>query len=856
MAIYRKIILLLVGSLLVAAHLVLFSPLPLLWRTIAALSIAGLIPGLLLAEWLLPPRALQFDRLERVLLAIGAGYTILICATLFASYIPGGLAKGWLLILFDGLTVVFCGLWWRQSTVFEPRVGIADALDRTVERRWLVVGLLSLLLIGGYFRLTDLGYSEFQSDEALPALRAAGVVQGAEEVLFLHKKGATEILIPAALLALTGHLTEQSGRLPFALANLATLFVVFALGRRLFGALAGWIGALLLAVDGYYIGYAHMMQYQSIIFLMTPLVVLILYRLVQQQNARSSTVKPDDLADGLRLAALFVATGLLSHYDGIIVLLPGVYLLWLLARQGVGLARLGRALVIPGLLAVILVASFYLPFVLHPNFQATYAYYSNNVIGNNQLLYNHLAEFAGRTTLFNTVYAFWLTVGITILALARLYRRNIRSWGGQMAGGLVLLLSALVIFAPNWLRIGDLDLIPFLVGLVGLGVLVLPKTTAQERLLWLWLGALLLQSLFLTKEPSAHFHVFLVPWYLIGGQTLAWLWQKLRAAVGEWPAVTVGVGLTVVCLLLFGSYAHWFFMDRVEAVRHWQTITPPRWWPVQRSVADQPIFGVPHQSGWKTIGMLYATGQLRGAYTTNMREWAGTWYTRGAEFCEEEPTYILLERLERPAEQAELRADMADAYHLFGTVEVGTEPRLEIYQRDPVTSVQRFDAAVYAAQFDANFTGADLPLRAPVIEPQLIALEYHFGDAIQLIGYRLEQTTVQPGGTLALTLHWRVTGPIDQQYTLFNQVIGAQDRMLGQLDVAPSCQAGPTSEWETDTLITGYYQIPIFADAPAGAYPLIVGLYQPENGERLPITTATGEAFGAQIQLANVVIAP
>ena len=142
------------------------------------------------------------------------------------------------------------------------------------------------------------------------------------------------------------------------------------------------------------------------------------------------------------------------------------------------------------------------------------------------------------------------------------------------------------------------------------------------------------------------------------------------------------------------------------------------------------------------------------------------------------------------------------------------------------------------------------------MEPQLIPLDYHFGDAIQLVGYRLEQMTVQPGGTLALTLQWRVTGPIEQRYTLFNQVIGAQNKMLGQLDVAPSCQAGPTSEWETDTVITGYYQIPIFADAPVGEYPLIVGLYQPENGDRLPITTATGEAFGTQIQLANVVIAP
>ena len=55
-----------------------------------------------------------FSLAERVLYAIGAGYTILVCGTLFVSYLPGGLSQVELLVIFDGLSVVFFGLCWRM----------------------------------------------------------------------------------------------------------------------------------------------------------------------------------------------------------------------------------------------------------------------------------------------------------------------------------------------------------------------------------------------------------------------------------------------------------------------------------------------------------------------------------------------------------------------------------------------------------------------------------------------------------------------------------------------------------------------------------------------------------------------
>ncbi|MCX6048414.1 MAG: hypothetical protein NT075_25200 [Chloroflexi bacterium] len=842
-------------ALLLLAHVILFSALPLTWRTFAALWIAAFSPGILVVEWLIGrPDAGAIA--ARGLYALGAGYAILVGATLLASYLPGGLNQTEMLLIFDGLTVVLFGLWWwKPQAWLDPRLASRPAKSTS---RWWLAAWISLLLVGGFFRMTDLGYSEFQSDEASPALRAVAVVQGNEDVLFLHKKGPTEILIPAAMLALTGHMTEASGRLPFALANLGCLLAVFVLGWQVLNPLAGWIAALLLALDGYYIGYAHMLQYQSILFLMTPLVVLLLYGLVKALPPSSAAVpagRGAALSRHLLLAALFVTTGLLSHYDGVLVFLPGLYLLWMLVRRGVPLAQLGRAVIIPIIVSALLLGSFYLPFVLHPHFQETYTYYATHVIGTSQWLYNHLVEFADQATLFNTVYAFWMLVGVTSVALVLLYWRSKSGWPGHIWALLVILVSLLAIFAPDRLLVGQVDLMPWLFGLVLCGAWFMPRLTLEDRLLWLWFGLPLFQALFLTKAPSAHFHVLIVPWLLIVGQTLAWLWRQCRVHLGERVAIGSGVGLALLAIVLFGSYAQWFYLDHAEVARYWQETARPHWWPLHASLDGQPLFGLPHNSGWKTIGMLYQTGTLRGSYEANIRPWASDWYTRGAEYCENRARYVFLELSRRRDKQAEFHSEKRDQYQLFGTIYVQNEPRLEIYQRDAVTLSQRFAAEDYVAPFDSQLSGTDFRLGPPTVDPVMTPIHYQLGEQIKLVGYRLEQAQARVGRDLLLTLQWQVTSRVPVDYTLFNQVIGPENKMLGQLDTAPSCTAGPTSKWKPGEIISGYYQIPIFADAMPGSYPLVVGLYQPENGERLPVSAPDG-AVTDVVHLANITIAP
>ncbi len=209
-----------------------------------------------------------------------------------------------------------------------------DAAPSSATVRWIVLTLVFLLLVGGSLRLGALDYAEFHGDEARSALRAAAVIQGQEDALLLHRKAPGEILVPTAVFALAGHLDEVSARLLFALAGIGALGAVFLLGWRMFGPITGGFAALILAMDGYLIGFARFVQYQSIVLLLSVLIVLIAYRIYRQ---------PAALTAYLTLAALFFGAALLFHYDALLAALPAAFLLGAaLWQKRIGWRRTGK----------------------------------------------------------------------------------------------------------------------------------------------------------------------------------------------------------------------------------------------------------------------------------------------------------------------------------------------------------------------------------------------------------------------------------------------------------------------------------------------------------------------------------
>jgi hypothetical protein len=54
-----------------------------------------------------------------------------------------------------------------------------------------------------------------------------------------------------------------------------------------------------------------------------------------------------------------------------------------------------------------------------------------------------------------------------------------------------------------------------------------------------------------------------------------------------------------------------------------------------------------------------------------------------------------------------------------------------------------------------------------------------------------------------------------------------------QQDVVPQQGSYPTDQWLADEVVVDEYEIELPADLPPGSYPVEIGLYLPETGQRL-----------------------
>jgi len=98
---------------------------------------------------------------------------------------------------------------------------------------------------------------------------------------------------------------------------------------------------------------------------------------------------------------------------------------------------------------------------------------------------------------------------------------------------------------------------------------------------------------------------------------------------------------------------------------------------------------------------------------------------------------------------------------------------------------------------------------------------------------------VTPGDTLYLNLYWQALENPRNNYRAFVHLTDGTT-LWAQQDDDPACRL-PTSIWRAGQRGLGQFRLPINPDTPPGRYPLIIGLYQADTLERLPITAGAGQ---------------
>lgn len=734
--------------------------------------------------------------------------------------------------------------------------------------------ILLLVAVAAFFRFAHLGYSELQGDEARAVLMAHEMGRTrSPEILLLHKKGPLEVVLPAGTLRL-GDWREGTARLPFAVAGFLGVLAVLALGTRLWGFRAGFVAAMLLAVDGYLIAFARIVQYQSVVFLCSVLAVWCAWRFHQ---------RAPDGDRMLLLAGLCLGFGSWAHYEMVFAAPPVAWLALARGRAERWPAREWvRRLAPAALLALAVAAAFYVPFVRHPHFAETRAYILERRVGSPP--FNMLGDYFRRASFYNASYYVMLMGG----ALAAVAVARLRAGWGRAGAALGLAWAAaftVLVARPGWFEIGPADADPrrslaLLVFLpIAAAIFAAPRIDTRWRAVWLWLVGPFFAASFLVQKPHTHFYTLLPAWALAVGwgvdRGLTHLEAGAPVALARRAAPLVGAALVAV----FALHQWWVFVNHAPEYKrvfpaarlggYWQPFgdTPPR----------GGYFGFPYRAGWNTVRALFESGALSGDYDSNEEPLITGWYTGGAPRCAGRPRYHLVAWNPQDAVDLPLEAIERD-YHLHTTIRVNGQPKLWVWDREPVpggpTTLDEDPATATPWRLSAGAPAAGSPAGAaapgrdrsvPVAQaldlpvPE-VPRDVRFGHRIRLRGVDLPLASEAAGapvgtragsraarqgdpppvvraplpGALGVTLLWEAYAPVDRDYSVFVHVVDAAGNTVAQSDGWPVCGTEPTHGWEVGDVHLDPRVVDLPPSLAPGRYTVRAGLYDPATGERLP----------------------
>lgn len=675
-------------------------------NALCAIILMCFLPGIGWVGWV-SDHGKDFNPLELLAVGVGLGLVVVVSIFLLSVVLGVTLTKPAYIILLDAITLTGLFLYARNNS----------SAKRTSPTDWRVSGVVVfvvLVLTAISVRFLHLGFAEYQGDEIEVLRQAQSVLRGERNVIFEQKKGPVQSLLTASAALLTEGFREADTRSVFSISSVMAILVTWLIGCHLFPGWTAWVAGFLLTIEGISLAFARVVQYQSVVLLMVALAFFCF-------SKASATSEPRQARCYLLLGPIFFAFALLAHYDAVFAFPALVYVYC--RRYGFRIPQGVRgALAIGGGIGLSALALFYFPFVAFPSFQQTFAGYTEGKLKPG--LYDNLAKYLDANIFYNSAYF----VGFMFIALVLVvwwfsyhattgtFHRRLPNLARLMAllPGLCLTVGlAISIVKPTLLRYGTIDLaVLYIVPVWGTLLLPTPGLNSLKAVL-VWFLVPFCSYTYLLRAPGLHFYFLAPSWALLAAFGISLLWQRIQEHRLRAVAAVAGVVILLLC-----AYHPVLFFIRNEtgfAIALPKTRSPlyPTW---QAARPDIPLFGLPHRAGWKAIGVLYATGELRGNYETNGRLPRPGWYVQALPKLTDIPRYFffdeesaLLEPIDKFSKDA-----IEHFYELVGEVVVHGQPRLLIYQDrrsvpGPVT-IKQYRVEDYEDRYDQTFTLETLKL--------------------------------------------------------------------------------------------------------------------------------------------------
>jgi len=122
----------------------------------------------------------------------------------------------------------------------------------------------------------------------------------------------------------------------------------------------------------------------------------------------------------------------------------------------------------------------------------------------------------------------------------------------------------------------------------------------------------------------------------------------------------------------------------------------------------------------------------------------------------------------------------------------------------------------------------------------ILAYTWSLGDSIHLASFTVAPATLHTGDVLRLGLKWETARTLSIRYKVFVHLLDAQGNVIAQRDAEPMADLAPTTTWKSGEVIVDLHGIMLPANVQPQALRIAVGLYNPDNNERLAVRDANG----------------
>ncbi len=123
------------------------------------------------------------------------------------------------------------------------------------------------------------------------------------------------------------------------------------------------------------------------------------------------------------------------------------------------------------------------------------------------------------------------------------------------------------------------------------------------------------------------------------------------------------------------------------------------------------------------------------------------------------------------------------------------------------------------------------------VPPLTVKTGANLGGKVEVVGATVQPGRVTPGEPARVTAYFKVLKPLEEDYLVFVHIEDADGRMERlNIDHKPANGVYPTTQWKPGETVKDEFTIFLPTNAPARAINVWMGLWEPRNDTRLPLT--------------------